>query len=1037
MDALKDFETSKKEIEKLVKKFDEHKDYIMKNFDEENIKQKFINKFFIALGWDVDLESDVAPQYADVEFEDSIKINGHSKAPDYCFKVGLEKIFFVEAKAPHENIDKNKEHAYQLKRYTWSAKLPLGILTDFEEFAVYEPIKPPKPHHKADRERIIYYTYKDYVENWKQIYDIFSKKAVWTGSFDKYVEGRKGDKKGTATVDKEFLDDIEKWRVELAKIIARKNKMKDEDELNYAVQLIIDRIIFLRIAEDRGIEKYGQLKNLIELAKNNEESPCPIYEEFIKLCKKADDKYNSGLFHFNEEKGISLSPDDITPDLYVSDKVLKEIILGLYYPISSYEFSVISTEILGNIYEQFLGNVIYFTPTKQARVKQKPEVKKAGGVYYTPQFIVKYIVDNTVGALLKGKTPNKVSEMRFVDPACGSGSFLLGVYQKLLDWHLEYYSKLDKPPKEATYPVPGGIKLTINEKKRILVNNIFGVDIDSQAVEVTKLSLLLKVLEGENKDIFQAQQKLIQERVLPFLGDNIRCGNSLVDNDIFNSQISSEEIHNINPFNWEKAFPRVFADGGFDAVIGNPPYVGEKGNKETFRYIKKTEWGKKYYYSKMDLFYYFYHKALDLCKDTGRVSFITTSYFLTADGAITLRNDLKERANFIKIINFNELQVFENAKGQHNTILVLSKSKINKKCEVFNSNLKGELTNISFKNIFNRKNIFKSFSQNQLFNGKDNLIFLEGLSSSKDENSRDNMINNILNKIKGENCLLKDIMNVNAGADVTISKITKKHIDNFGKKFKKGEGVFVLTEKEFKSKNIPLEELKLIKPFIKNSDIDKYSIKDSTKYLIYTNSKTKINDFPTIKKHLSKFRVILKDQMKRYDEPVSNWFMLHRPRDENIFTSEKIILPYRAKINRFAYSNTSIYASRDVFFLLKNENDFNIKYILALLNSKLYYLWLYYRGKRKGETLELYATPVGNIPLKFINVDEQQIFVELADKLTKLNEELKTCRVPNQRDIIKLQIEDASEKIDHLVYQLYELTAEEIRLVEETVPKEE
>jgi len=1030
---MKDFETSKKEIEALVKKFGDDEEYIKKNFDEENTKNKFISKFFIALGWDVNLELDVSPQNADVEFEDSIKIKGKTKAPDYCFKIGREKVFFVEAKAPHEKIETNRKHAHQLKKYTWSAGLPLGILTDFEEFAVYEPTVSPKESHRADIDRVMFYKYKDYVDNWKEIYDLFSKKAVWNDSIDKYVEGKVGEKKGTATVDSDFLKTIENWRLELAKIIARKNDLTI-DELNYVVQLIIDRIIFLRIAEDRGIEKYGQLKNLIELAK---ESECPIYKEFIKLCKKADDKYNSGLFHFKEEKNISLIPDDKTPDLTVTDKVLKEIILGLYHPNCSYEFSVISTEILGKIYEQFLGNVIYFTPKGQARVKQKEEVRKAGGVYYTPPFIVRYIVENTVGEFLKGKTPNQVSKLRIVDPACGSGSFLLGAYQKLLDWHLDYYSSLEKPPKEATYPSKSGLRLSIKEKKRILVNNIYGVDIDSQAVEVTKLSLLLKVLEGENKDIFEAQQKLIQERALPYLGDNIRCGNSLVDNDIFNSDMSPEELQNIKPFNWEKAFPKVFADGGFDVVIGNPPYVGEKGNKETFRDIKKTEWGKKYYYTKMDLFYYFYHKSLDLCKDNGRISFITTSYFLTADGAVKLRNDIKERSNILRIINFNELQVFENAKGQHNTILILSKSKNKKKCEVYNSELSGALTNILFKDIFKQKNIFKKIPSNQLFHGEDNLIFLEGLSSSNDENSKDYIINNILNKIKGSNPLLKEIMSVNAGADVTISKITKKHIDNFGKKFKKGEGVFVLTQKEFKNKNIPPEELKLIKPFIKNSDIDKYSIKDSTKYLIYTNSETKINEFPTIKKHLSNFRVILKDQMRRYDEPISNWFMLHRPRDENIFISEKIILPYRAKINSFAYSDSPIYASRDVFFLLKKENDFNIKYILALLNSKLYYLWLYYRGKRKGETLELYATPVGNIPLKFIDIDEQEIFVELADKLTILNEELKNCKVPSKRDIIELQIDDASEKINQLVYQLYNLTDEEIQVVEEIITKDD
>ena len=284
-------------------------------------------------------------------------------------------------------------------------------------------------------------------------------------------------------------------------------------------------MIFLRICEDRGIEKYGQLKDLTIIDENNNQG-IPLYDKFIELCKNADSKYNSGLFHFTKENNNDLSVDNLTPSLIVDDGKLKKIINELYYPDCPYEFSMISTEILGNIYEQFLGKVIRLTHSHQAKVEEKPEVKKAGGVYYTPQYIVDYIVENTVGELLNRKTPNQVSKLRILDPACGSGSFLLGAYQKLLDWHLEYYSILDKPPQNVVYEDKKGIlRLTIQEKKRILLNNIYGVDIDSQAVEVTKLSLLLKVLENENKDIFEAQQKLIQERALPDLGSNIKCGN--------------------------------------------------------------------------------------------------------------------------------------------------------------------------------------------------------------------------------------------------------------------------------------------------------------------------------------------------------------------------------------------------------------------------------------------------------------------------------------------------------------------------------
>ena len=232
--------------------------------------------------------------------------------------------------------------------------MPLGILTDFEELSIYEPKVTPKEDHNVSIDRINYYTYTDYVDKWDEIYNLFSKDAVVEGAIEDKV-GKSSIKKETVT--NEFLKTIEEWRLDLARNIALRNKDLTVEELNYSVQLIIDRIIFLRIAEDRGIERYGRLKKLIDLAKNEKDN-YPVYEAFIKLCKEADLKYNSGLFHFTEEKDISLMADNLTPNLNVDDGVLKKIIKGLYYPDSPFEFSIISTEILGNIYEQFLGKVI-------------------------------------------------------------------------------------------------------------------------------------------------------------------------------------------------------------------------------------------------------------------------------------------------------------------------------------------------------------------------------------------------------------------------------------------------------------------------------------------------------------------------------------------------------------------------------------------------------------------------------------------------------------------------------------------------------
>jgi predicted RNA methylase len=248
---------------------------------------------------------------------------------------------------------------------------------------------------------------------------------------------------------------------------------------------------------------------------------------------------------------------------------------------------VLGVEILGNVYEQFLGKVIRLTAGHQAKVETKPEVKKAGGVYYTPQYIVDYIVKNTVGKLVegKGKTPEEIAKIKILDPACGSGSFLIGAYTYLLRYHLDWYvGNEPKKHKEAVFRVrENEWYLTTAEKKRILLNNIFGVDIDPQAVEVTKLSLLLKVLEHESRESIDQQVKLGLEGVLPNLEDNIKCGNSLIGPDFYGTGqqetlFDEAEMRRVNVFDWDddvKGFGGIMRRGGFDCVVGNPPYGAE------------------------------------------------------------------------------------------------------------------------------------------------------------------------------------------------------------------------------------------------------------------------------------------------------------------------------------------------------------------------------------------------------------------------------------------------------------------------------
>lgn len=667
-------EKGREKIAELVARFDSNKKFYTtsKLYKEEETKVEFINPMMEALGWDIHNKQGLGPNFKEVVFEESLAVGKETKAPDYSFRLGGQLIFYLEAKKPSVNIKEDRSPAFQARRYGWSAKIPIVILTDFEEFAVYETTSKPKQNERASTDRVLYYTYDEYVEKWDEIYSLFSKEAVLKELFQKFVDDNTSKtKKGTQSIDAEFLKDIEKWRLILARNIALRNKDLSINELNLAVQLIIDRIVFFRMAEDRGIERYQTLYKLSE-SEN-------IYKQLCEVFKRADLKYNSGLFHFNFTPDYSEFVDNITLNLNIDDGVFKEIFADLYYPKSPYEFSVISPEILGNIYENFLGSIIRLTPSHQAKIEQKPEVKKAGGVFYTPQYIVDYIVDNTVGELIKGKTPNQISKLKILDPSCGSGSFLLRAYQKLLDYHLEYYLNLKKAPKEVYYVGKDNVpRLTIREKKRILTNNIYGVDIDVNAVEVTKLSLLLKVLEDENKDVLEAQQKLYQEKVLPNLSSNIKCGNSLIGTDILNQEdLEHDEILKLNPFDWKIEFPHIFENNGFDAVIGNPPYVliqPKDVPKYIIEYYKNNFQVTQY---KIDLYHLFFEKGVNILRNGGYFGYITPNPYLMNIRLSKLRKFLLDTCDIKKIINTGQ-DVFGGAKVD-TAIAILNKDDVETK----------------------------------------------------------------------------------------------------------------------------------------------------------------------------------------------------------------------------------------------------------------------------------------------------------------------------------------------------------------------
>jgi predicted type IV restriction endonuclease len=638
----------------LVQRYESQRDsYRSEQYNEAQLRREFLEPFFAALGWDVYNRKNYAEAYKEVIHEDSIRVGGRMKAPDSCFRAGGGKRdFFVEAKRPVLALRDAHTEAYQLRRYGWSVGLLVSLLSNFEETAVYDCRVRPRKTDKASAARIMLLSHTELVSRWDELVDLFSPEAIRHGSLEKLVASTK-IKKGTVGVDTAFLQEIEGWRDMLAHNIAARNPGLPDRDLNFAVGRTIDRIVFLRICEDRGIEPYGCLQSLVN-APN-------IYRRLAELFQRADERYNSGLFYFDGERNRSEPPDEMTLGLVIDDKPLRDILQGLYYPESPYEFSVLPAEILGQVYEQFLGKVIRLTKGGQARVEEKPEVRKAGGVYYTPAYIVDYIVKNTVGKLLEGRSPRHAAKLRVLDPACGSGSFLIGAYQYLLDWHRDCYVAHDperhaRGRKAVLYRGPGGQwRLTAAERKRILLANIYGVDIDPQAVEVSKLSLLLKVLEGESGETVSNQLRLYRERALPDLGANIKCGNSLIGPDFYNGRqrnlFDEEERYRINDFDWSREFPEVFKAGGFDAVIGNPPYLFiTEVPEDTRGYYQAHYHGVSY---RFDLYGAFVERGvISLLRKRGLLGFITPHTLLSNDSFRQLRALLSQRARLLSVVDF-------------------------------------------------------------------------------------------------------------------------------------------------------------------------------------------------------------------------------------------------------------------------------------------------------------------------------------------------------------------------------------------------
>ncbi len=636
-------EAGRKIIAERVEEFEKNKAILTKKgHGETNIRSNYIDIMFKALGWNMKSHYEVVREFS----QRDKSTDGGTKKVDYAFKINGKLKFFIEAKEASVDLEKDKSAIFQAKRYAYSSngKAPIVILTDFEEFRVFNVIKAPLMDN-TDRELLKSHTmrYTDYLEKWDLLWDTFSREAVEKGSLDK-LRGKID--KNTKTMDVDFLEQITSWRELLAKNIAIRNENLNVDEINEAVQRILDRLVFIRNLEDREIEPENTLLDKTKKSEN-------IYKSLIPIFNSLNTTYNGLLFkkHFSEE-------------IDVDDKTIHDIIRQMNYPVSPFQFDVIEPEILGRIYEKFLGSKIRLTDSHRAKIEEKIEVRKAGGVYYTPEYIVEYIVQNTVGKKIEGLAPEEIKNIKIVDPACGSGSFLIGAYSYLLDYHQKWYTEnhKDKTYQADWYKTKDGeIKVRLEKRGDILRNNIFGVDIDKEATEVAIMSLYLKMLDegfdkGE-KDLF-----FVKGSVLPDMIENIKCGNSLIGTDFFDGSLEFDntEFKQIKPFNWQDEFKKIYKNNGFDCVIGNPPYILIQ---DIHRDDKVLDYFKNKYYSssyKIDTYHIFIEQGIKLLNEAGLMGYITPSNYLTNNGLFKMREYILQNSR-ISILNIITGSVFIDA----------------------------------------------------------------------------------------------------------------------------------------------------------------------------------------------------------------------------------------------------------------------------------------------------------------------------------------------------------------------------------------
>lgn len=631
----------KDELSSLVRRYQEAKDKGRLQNASEATMRAWIDELLSLFGWDVQNTQQVLTEHSLNRTERARlnEIGSTNTRPDYTLVNGKVSLAFVDAKNLSVDIENDKSVAFQIRSYGWSIGAPFSVVTNFEQLAIYDCSVMPDVNDEANVARYDLLRYNQYEEK-SELLEAFLDRGNVISGHTQFVHG-----KGEA-LDEKFSILLGEIRKDLAKAILLHNDIRSTVSLSYYVQTIINRVLFIRVCESRDLEQEGLLKQFASQG----------FWDAFKASSYAEfyDRYDGPMFK-------RIQP---LQSLRIDNDVFERFLNNLYYP-SPYRFDVIPLKTLSDIYDLFLGYEL-IVDNGNVTDALRSEFQKSNGAVTTPEHIVNRVIDCTISdTTLRNLSTSELLDLKIADIACGSGVFLIGAFEQLVKEVERRINLGEEIAPEYMVCIDNRFVLTLEGRRAILNRCIYGVDINPEAVEVAKMSLSLKLIDNYLPSDFGAVG-ILGSQILKGVGENIRCGNSLVGEDIqiFAPSIleNAIQLQATNAFDWQTAFPEVFEKGGFDYVVGNPPYVEVKNYNVSLPYM--AAYIKRMYRSsrngKIDLAVPFIEKGVSLLNVHGRLGYIVQKRFFKAEYGKGIRKLLTSRRLLNGIYDYEETNLFAN-----------------------------------------------------------------------------------------------------------------------------------------------------------------------------------------------------------------------------------------------------------------------------------------------------------------------------------------------------------------------------------------